>query len=78
MTDAERLAAYDRLYADLLRERDQVLSKLEEQRAAGKVRGATHQQLLAQKLTLQNLLSRFALYGISQDDQTSARADTTQ
>ena len=78
MTDAERLAAYDRLYADLLKERDQVLSKLEEQRAAGKVRGATHQQLLAQKLTLQNLISRFALYGISQDDQTSAGAGTTQ
>ena len=67
MTDAERLAAYDRLHADLLKERDQVLSRLEEQRAAGKVRGATHQQLLAQKLTLQNLLSRFALYGIRED-----------
>ena len=64
MTDAERLAAYDRLYADLLKERDQVLSRLEEQRAAGKVRGVTHQQLLAQKLTLQNLISRFALYGV--------------
>ena len=35
MTDQERLAAYDRLYADLLKERDQVLSRLEEQRAAG-------------------------------------------
>ena len=45
--------AYDRLYADLLKERDQVLARLEEQRSAGKVRGATHQQLLAQKLTLQ-------------------------
>ena len=67
MTDMERLAAYDRLYADLLKERDQVLSRLEEQRAAGKVRGVTHQQLLAQKLTLQNLISRFALYGIRED-----------
>ena len=67
MTDTERLAAYDRFYEDLLKERDQVLSKLEEQRAAGKVRGATHQQLLAQKLTLQNFLSRFALYGIRED-----------
>lgn len=64
MTDQERLAAYDRLYADLLKERDQVLSRLEEQRAAGKVRGVTHQQLLAQKLTLQNLIARFAAYGI--------------
>ena len=78
MTDAERLAAYDRLYADLLKERDQVLSRLEEQRAAGKVRGATHQQLLAQKLTLQNLISRFALYGIREADQISAGTGTTQ
>ena len=67
MTDAERLAAYDRLYGDLLKERDQVLARLEKQRAAGKVRGVTHQQLLAQKLTLQNLISRFALYGIRED-----------
>ena len=77
MTDAERLAAYDRLYADLLKERDQVSSRLEELRAAGKVRGATHQQLLAQKLTLQNLVSRFALYGIRKDDP-AAGADTTK
>lgn len=67
MTDQERLAAYDRLYVDLLKERDQVLSRLEEQRAAGKVRGVTHQQLLAQKLTLQNLIARFAAYGIRED-----------
>lgn len=78
MTDAERLAAYDRLYADLLKERDQVLSRLEEQRAAGKVRGATHQQLLAQKLTLQNQISRFALYGIRENNPASAGTDTTQ
>ena len=77
MTDAERLAAYDRLYADLLKERDQVSSRLEELRAAGKVRGATHQQLLAQKLTLQNFVSRFVLYGIREDDP-AAGADTTK
>ena len=70
MTDQERLAAYDRLYADLLKDRDQVLSRLEEQRAAGKVRGVTHQQLLAQKLTLQNLIARFAAYGIREDGQS--------
>ena len=67
MTDQERLAAYDRLYADLLKERDQVLSRLEEQRAAGKVRGVTHQQLLAQKLTVQNLIGRFEIYGIKEN-----------
>ena len=55
MTDLERLAAYDRIYGDLLKERDKVLSDMEKLRAAGKNKGATYQQLLAQKLTVQNL-----------------------
>ena len=64
MTDLERLAAYDRMYADLLREREQVLSHMERLRAAGKNRGVTYQQLLAQKLTVQTLIGRFEIYGI--------------
>ena len=67
MTDAEKLAAYERMYADLLRERDKVLSDLDKLRAAVKNRGATYQQLLAQKLTVQNLIGRFACYGIRED-----------
>ena len=64
MSDLERLAAYDRMYADLQKERDKVLSDMEKLRAAGKNKGATYQQLLAQKLTLQNLIGRFEIYGI--------------
>ena len=64
MTDLERLAAYDRMYVDLLREREQVLSNMERLRAAVKNRGVTYQQLLAQKLTVQNLIGRFEIYGI--------------
>ena len=64
MTDLERLAAYDRMYVDLLREREQVLSNMERLRSAGKNRGVTYQQLLAQKLTVQNLIGRFEIYGI--------------
>ena len=64
MSDLERLEAYDRMYADLLKERDKVLSDMEKLRAAGKNKGATYQQLLAQKLTLQNLIGRFEIYGI--------------
>lgn len=64
MTDSERLAAYDRMYADLLKERDKVRSDMDRIREAGKQKGATYQQLLAQKLTLQNLLGRFEVYGI--------------
>ena len=66
MSDLERLAAYDRMYADLLRERDKVLADMDKLRAAGKNKGATYQQLLAQKLTLQNLIGRFEIYGIKE------------
>ena len=66
MTDQERLAAYDRMYADLLKERDKVLSDMEKLRAAGRNKGATYQQLLAEKLTVQNLIGRFEIYGIKE------------
>ena len=66
MSDLERLAAYDRMYADLLLERDKVLSDMEKLRAAGKNKGVTYQQLLAQKLTVQNLIGRFEIYGIKE------------
>ena len=67
MSDLERLAAYDRMYADLLRERDKVLADMDKLRAAGKNKGATYQQLRAQKLTVQNLIGRFEIYGIKEN-----------
>ena len=67
MSDLERLAAYDRMYADLLLERDKVLSEMEKLRAAGKNKGVTYQQLMAQKLTVQNLIGRFEIYGIKEN-----------
>ena len=67
MSEAERLAAYDRMYADLLREREKVLADLDRLRSAGKNKGATYQQLLAQKLTVQNLIGRFEIYGIKEN-----------
>ena len=67
MTERERLAAYDRMYADLLKERDKVFADMEKLRAAGKNKGATYQQLLAQKLTVQNLIGRFEIYGIQEN-----------
>lgn len=66
MTNEERLAAYDRMYADLLNERDKVLAGMDALCPAGKNRGATYQQLLAQKLTVMNLIGRFEIYGIKE------------
>ena len=62
--DARRLSGYDRLYADLLTERDQVAAQMDRLREQGKVKSATYQQLIANKLTLQNLIGRFEIYGI--------------
>ena len=67
MTDQERLAAYDRMYADLLAERDKVTADMDKLRSAGRNRGASFQQLLAQKLTVQNLIGRFEIYGIKEE-----------
>ena len=67
MTDQERLAAYDRMYADLLAERDKVAADMDKLRSAGRNRGASFQQLLAQKLTVQNLIGRFEIYGIKEE-----------
>ena len=39
----------------------------EKLRAAGKNKGVTYQQLLAQKLTVQNLIGRFEIYGIKEN-----------
>ena len=66
MTEAERLAAYDSMYADLLKERDKVLADMDMLRAAGRNRGTTYQQLWAPKLTVQNLIGRFEIYGIKE------------
>ena len=54
------------MYADLLKERDKVLADLDRLRSAGKNKGVTYQQLLAQKLTVQNLIGRFEIYGIKE------------
>lgn len=67
MTELERLAAYDCMYVDLLKERDKVLADMDRLRATGKNRGVTYQQLLAQKLTVQNLIGRFEIYGIKEN-----------
>lgn len=61
--DQARLAAYDAMYAGVLREREAVLEELERLRASGKQKGATYRQLLAQKMMLQDFISRLERCG---------------
>ncbi|MEG1658801.1 MAG: hypothetical protein RR288_07035 [Oscillibacter sp.] len=60
----ERLDAYERMLTDLQAEKEKILSDMDALRQAGKTKTATYQQLLVNKLTVQNLLGRFALYGL--------------
>ena len=57
-----RLSQYEDLRASLEGQRASTLEKLESLRAQGRTRSATYQQLLAQKLTLKDFLSRIDLF----------------
>ncbi len=64
LPDAERLAAYD-AFADSVREENaQVQQRLEELRAAGKVKTATYRQLFALRITLKEIVGRLEERGL--------------
>lgn len=62
--DARRLAAYDRMYRDLLAERDRIAAEMDRLRTAGKTKTVTYRQWMSDKLLIQNLIGRFEIYGI--------------
>lgn len=62
--NARRLAAYDRMYRDLLAERERIAAEMDRLRTARKTKTVSYQQLMANKLLIQNLIGRFEIYGI--------------
>ena len=65
MDQTERLAAFERMLADVLARYRGTVSKMETMKAAGKQKTATYQQLLVSKLNDQNLLALYRLYGLT-------------
>ena len=53
----EMLQAIQKEYKDSV-------SKMEQLRAAGKIKTATYKQLMGTKIMLQNMLSRYEIYGL--------------
>ena len=53
----EMLHAIQKEYKD-------TVSKMEQLRAAGKIKTATYKQLMGTKIMLQNMLSRYEIYGL--------------
>ena len=66
MTEAERLAAYDPHVRRPAEGTGTGPGGHGQAPRRGKESGTTYQQLLAQKLTVQNLIGRFEIYGIKE------------
>ncbi len=60
----ERLADYEDMLEALLAERHEIEKTLERLKAGGKSATVTYRQLLANKLMVMNLISRFEIYGM--------------
>ncbi len=64
MTDAQRLAAFERMLGDVQRNYGELTARLEQLRAEGKSKSATFRQYLGNKMTCQYILSLYRDYGL--------------
>ena len=55
---------FEEMLKSVLREYDTTVQKLEQLKAANKTKTATYRQLLGDKLMLQNILTRYKIYGL--------------
>lgn len=60
----KRLGAFEKMLAAVQNEYDDILDKMEKMKADGKVKTVTYQQLMSRKLTYQNMLSLYEIYGL--------------
>ena len=68
LDDATRLAAYERMHTAVLAQYETYAAQVDERKAAGRLRGTTGNQLLAQKLMFKNMLGLYELYDIPKPD----------
>lgn len=52
------------MFQATLDEYDDVVMKMEKLKAENKMKTVTYKQLMASKLTLQNIISRYEIYGL--------------
>lgn len=55
---------FEKMLQAVLLEYDDVTSKLEKLKSENKTKTVTYKQLMASKLTLQNIISRYEIYGL--------------
>ncbi len=64
MNREERLAAFESMLKNVKDRYADTTEKMENLKAEGKVKTVTYNQLMAEKLTLQKMLSMYEIYGI--------------
>lgn len=61
---SERLEKFEKMLRAIQDEYAKVCSKMEALKTEGKTKTVTYKQLMARKLTLQNMLSMYEIYGL--------------
>ncbi|MCI7131135.1 MAG: hypothetical protein MSA09_11435 [Lachnospiraceae bacterium] len=61
---SEREEKFEKMLQGVQEEYDVTISKMEKLKTEGKTKTVTYRQLMSTKLTLQNMLSRYEIYGL--------------
>ena len=72
-----RLEAFEKRLMAVQTEYADILSRMEKMKEAGKVKTVTYQQLMSRKLTYQNMLSLYELYGLTGKDGDANGVDVS-
>ncbi|MDE6389409.1 MAG: hypothetical protein K2L82_16635 [Lachnospiraceae bacterium] len=65
----KRLEAFEKMLAAVQNEYDDILVKMENMKADGKVKTVTYQQMMSRKMTYQNMLSLYGIYGLVENEK---------
>ena len=55
---------FEKMLQSVLAEYDEVISKMEKLKSENKTKTVTYKQLMASRLSLQNMISRYEIYGL--------------
>lgn len=61
---SEREEKFEKMLQAVLQEYETVSEKMETLKAEGKTKTATYRQMMGRKLTLQNMISMYEIYGL--------------
>ena len=62
--DEKRLQQFEKMLSAVQTEYENIVRQMGELKEKGKIRSVTYQQLLARKMTYQNMLSMYELYDL--------------